>query len=93
MLPVRFGERGKAVATVQQRLDANRVCVPVDGDFGPTTRRAVVAFQRTHGLAAAGVVGPGPGAPWSPSAAGAAPPAAREEITLAMAQAPLGAVG
>jgi peptidoglycan hydrolase-like protein with peptidoglycan-binding domain len=58
MLPVQFGERDKAVATVQQRLAANRVCVPVDGDFGPMTRRAVVAFQRAHGLAADGVVGP-----------------------------------
>jgi peptidoglycan hydrolase-like protein with peptidoglycan-binding domain len=58
MLPVQLGERGKAVATVQQRLAANRVCVPVDGDFGPMTRRAVIAFQRAHGLAADGVVGP-----------------------------------
>ena len=58
MLPVQFGERGKAVATVQQRLAANRVCVAVDGDFGPRTRRAVIAFQRAHGLAADGVVGP-----------------------------------
>jgi NlpC/P60 family/Putative peptidoglycan binding domain len=58
MLPVQLGERGKAVATVQQRLAANRVCVAVDGDFGPRTRRAVIAFQRAHGLAADGVVGP-----------------------------------
>jgi hypothetical protein len=58
MLPVQFGERGKAVAAVQQRLAANRVCVAVDGDFGPLTRRAVLAFQRAHGLAADGVVGP-----------------------------------
>jgi NlpC/P60 family/Putative peptidoglycan binding domain len=57
MLPVQFGERSKAVATVQQRLAANRVCVAVDGDFGPLTRRAVIAFQRAHGLAADGVVG------------------------------------
>ena len=58
LLPVQFGERSKAVATVQQRLAANRVCVAVDGDFGPLTRRAVLAFQRAHGLAADGVVGP-----------------------------------
>jgi hypothetical protein len=58
LLPVQLGERSKAVATVQQRLAANRVCVAVDGDFGPLTRRAVLAFQRAHGLAADGVVGP-----------------------------------
>jgi peptidoglycan hydrolase-like protein with peptidoglycan-binding domain len=58
MLPVQLGERSRAVATVQQRLAANRICVAVDGDFGPLTRRAVVAFQRAHGLATDGVVGP-----------------------------------
>jgi peptidoglycan hydrolase-like protein with peptidoglycan-binding domain len=58
MLPVQSGERGKAVAAVQQRLAVNRVCVAVDGDFGRRTRRAVIAFQRAHGLAADGVVGP-----------------------------------
>ena len=83
MLPVQLGERGKAVATVQQRLAANRVCVAVDGDFGLRTRRAVIAFQRAHGLAADGVVGPAPGARWSPSAASAAPPAARALLSSA----------
>jgi NlpC/P60 family/Putative peptidoglycan binding domain len=58
LLPVQFGDRGKAVATVQQRLGANRRCVDVDGEFGPRTRRAVLAFQRAHGLVPDGVVGP-----------------------------------
>jgi peptidoglycan hydrolase-like protein with peptidoglycan-binding domain len=31
---------------------------PVDGRFGPMTRRAVTAFQTRHGLAPDGVVGP-----------------------------------
>src|SRR3712207_744141 len=31
---------------------------PVDGLFGPRTERAVLAFQRTHGLAVDGIVGP-----------------------------------
>ena len=42
---------------VQQRLAANRLCVAVDGEFGPRTRRALVAIQRARGLASDGVVG------------------------------------
>jgi NlpC/P60 family/Putative peptidoglycan binding domain len=57
MLPVRPGERSDAVAAVQRRLAANRRCLAVDGEFGPRTRRAVVAFQRDHGLVPDGVVG------------------------------------
>jgi peptidoglycan hydrolase-like protein with peptidoglycan-binding domain len=45
------------VAAVQQRLAANRRCVTVDGEFGPRTRAALVAFQRDHGLTPDGVVG------------------------------------
>ena len=58
LLPVQFGERSKAVAAVQRRLIANRRCLPVDGEFGPRTRRAVLEFQRAHGLGADGIVGP-----------------------------------
>jgi NlpC/P60 family/Putative peptidoglycan binding domain len=58
MLAVQQGERSHAVAAVQQRLVANRLCVAVDGAFGPRTRRALVAFQRDRGLAPDGVVGP-----------------------------------
>jgi hypothetical protein len=57
LLPVELGERSKAVAAVQQRLAANRLCVAADGEFGPHTRRALVAFQRAHGLTPDGVVG------------------------------------
>ncbi len=32
--------------------------VPVDGDFGPKTERALKRWQRSHGLAADGVAGP-----------------------------------
>jgi peptidoglycan hydrolase-like protein with peptidoglycan-binding domain len=57
LLPVQLGERSNAAAAVQQRLAANGVCLAVDGEFGPITRRAVRAFQRAHGLVADGVVG------------------------------------
>jgi NlpC/P60 family/Putative peptidoglycan binding domain len=59
MLPVQLGERSNAVAAVQRRLAANRICVDVDGEFGPQTRRALIAFQRAHGLTPDGVVGKG----------------------------------
>jgi peptidoglycan hydrolase-like protein with peptidoglycan-binding domain len=32
--------------------------VPVDGDFGPTTQKALKRWQRAHGLTADGVAGP-----------------------------------
>ena len=31
----------------------------VDGEFGPQTRRALIAFQRDHGITPDGVVGRG----------------------------------
>jgi hypothetical protein len=58
LLPVELGERSNAVVAVQLRLTANRLCVAVDGEFGPLTRRALLAFQRAHGLTPDGVVGP-----------------------------------
>jgi hypothetical protein len=57
LLPVQLGERSNAVAAVQSRLAANRHCVAVDGEFGPRTRRALLAFQHAHGLTSDGVVG------------------------------------
>jgi peptidoglycan hydrolase-like protein with peptidoglycan-binding domain len=47
------------VRAVQRRLRAlGYEAGPVDGRFGPMTRRAVTAFQTRHGLAPDGAVGP-----------------------------------
>jgi NlpC/P60 family/Putative peptidoglycan binding domain len=56
--PVQYRQRGSAVSAVQARLTANGACLAVDGVFGPITRRAVLGFQATHGLARDGVLGP-----------------------------------
>jgi cell wall-associated NlpC family hydrolase len=58
MLPVRRGQRGPTVASVQARLRASGQCLAVDGAFGPITLASVRRFQRAHGITAVGVVGP-----------------------------------
>ena len=59
---LRLGKRGPRVERWQRRLNAsNRVPnITVDGDFGPGTHAATVAFQKSMGLGPAGlgVVGP-----------------------------------
>ena len=50
---VHHARMGTSVSDLQRRLG-----VPVDGDFGPRTERAVRRFQRAHGLAGDGIVGP-----------------------------------
>lgn len=47
------GERGDAIRRLQEKLG-----VPIDGHFGASTERAVIAFQASRGLAADGVAGP-----------------------------------
>jgi hypothetical protein len=52
-LPVlKMGDTGEEVKTLQKALG-----ITADGDFGPATKAAVVAFQKKHRLYADGVVG------------------------------------
>jgi hypothetical protein len=52
-LPVlKMGDRGENVEKLQAALQ-----ITVDGDFGPATKAAVIAFQKKNGLSADGVVG------------------------------------
>ena len=56
---VQEGSTGSAVADLQRRLHAAGFYQgALDGDFGPQTKAAVVAFQKSKGLAGGGVVGP-----------------------------------
>nr|WP_319485482.1 N-acetylmuramidase domain-containing protein [uncultured Cohaesibacter sp.] len=55
---LRLGSEGYMVKALQERLCELGYHVKVDSDFGPATRRAVVAFQVDHGLKTDGMVGP-----------------------------------
>ena len=55
---LRAGARGQAVVECQQRLNVHGVACDVDGDFGPSTEAAVIAFQQGRGLDSDGIVGP-----------------------------------
>lgn len=50
---IKVGSKGAHVKHLQKKLG-----ITADGDFGPKTKAAVVAFQKKHGLPADGVVGP-----------------------------------
>ncbi|TCP68580.1 peptidoglycan recognition protein family protein [Baia soyae] len=51
--PIRKGARGPVVGRIQQKVG-----VKADQIFGPTTEKAVRAWQKAHGLRVDGVVGP-----------------------------------
>lgn len=51
------GDQGQEVTQIQGKLNTLGYDVSVDGDFGPSTTAAVIAFQRDHGLDSDGIVG------------------------------------
>lgn len=55
---LRLGSKGAKVRELQQLLKRAGIGIEVDGDFGPTTKAAVVGFQTQVGLLPDGVVGP-----------------------------------
>jgi putative chitinase len=59
MRVLRQGVSGSEVTTLQERLKQLGFNPGlIDGDFGPATEAAVMAFQRSEGLLADGIVGP-----------------------------------
>src|SRR5258708_38792064 len=72
MPTLRQGSSGPDVTNLQQKLkglgfDPNGV----DGNFGPGTRDAVIAFQQSEGLQADGIAGPATLAALQPDGSGA----------------------
>ncbi len=55
---IRRGDKGRDVVEIQDGLKRIGYNILIDGDFGPTTERRVIDFQRKHGLIADGLVGP-----------------------------------
>jgi len=59
MSVLKEGSTGPAVVQLQERLKARGFNPgPCDGEFGPATEAAVMAFQRSEGLLADGIAGP-----------------------------------
>jgi hypothetical protein len=56
--PLAIGAKGREVERLQAALNAAGARLRLDGDFGPATRAAVLAFQVEHGLVRDGVAGP-----------------------------------
>lgn len=54
---LREGAKGDDVRRLQALLVAVRHDLKIDGDFGPSTKRNVEAFQRARGLGVDGIVG------------------------------------
>lgn len=55
---VRSGSHGSCVRVAQSKLNQHGAGLSVDGAFGPRTRSATIAYQRSVGLGADGIIGP-----------------------------------
>lgn len=55
---LKMGDKGDWVKIAQARLVVFGYALEVDGDFGPITKNAVIAFQGSYGLAKDGIIGP-----------------------------------
>ncbi|MGH3731605.1 MAG: peptidoglycan-binding protein [Micromonosporaceae bacterium] len=55
---VEQGASGPNVTSLQHLLNHHGPDIPADGEFGPVTRDAVIAFQRAKDLTVDGIVGP-----------------------------------
>lgn len=55
---LRMGMKGAKVRELQGLLNRTGAALKTDGDYGPTTKDAVLVFQRKNGLTADGVAGP-----------------------------------
>jgi peptidoglycan hydrolase-like protein with peptidoglycan-binding domain len=57
-LPLQEGASGSEVRQVQKHLEEEGFSPgPIDGIFGPRTKSAVIAFQKSKGIFADGIVG------------------------------------
>lgn len=57
-MTLREGDTGPEVEELQKVLNEKGASLKVDGDFGPLTEAAVIAFQSAKGLDVDGIVGP-----------------------------------
>ena len=53
----KLGDRSDAVAALQRALNAQGYKLTVDAWFGDFTKKAVSAFQKSHGLPGSGILG------------------------------------
>jgi peptidoglycan hydrolase-like protein with peptidoglycan-binding domain len=54
---LKLGSSGKYVQMVQKTLNKNGCHLAVDGIFGEMTKKAVMTYQKNHGLQVDGIVG------------------------------------